>query len=81
MASNTNLLPRTFFDLWPLLLVIVGLGGLLTSDKEEWDGQPKSTLKKKTRTSSAKKSSKKSTKTKKTTKKSTKKKTTSKKKK
>jgi len=26
-----------FFNLWPLILIIVGLGGLLLSDKEQWD--------------------------------------------
>jgi len=46
LASNVGLLPRRFWDLWPLVLIVVGLGGLVTSDKEEWDGQPKSTLKK-----------------------------------
>lgn len=36
MASNMNLLPLTFYNLWPLILLIVGLGGLITSDQEEW---------------------------------------------
>jgi len=46
LASNLGLLPKKFWDLWPLILIVVGLGGLVTSDKEEWDGQPKSTLRK-----------------------------------
>lgn len=36
IASSMGLLPSSFFNLWPLLLIIAGLGGLLTSDREEW---------------------------------------------
>ncbi len=36
MASNMGLLPIMFWNLWPLILVLVGLGGLITSDQEEW---------------------------------------------
>jgi hypothetical protein len=36
MAASMGYLPAEFFNLWPLLLIIVGLGGLLTSDREEW---------------------------------------------
>lgn len=36
LGVNIGLLPRDFFNLWPLLLIIVGLGGLLLSDREEW---------------------------------------------
>lgn len=36
MASNLGYLPKAFWNLWPLILVIVGLGGLITSDREEW---------------------------------------------
>jgi hypothetical protein len=36
MASNMGYLPREFWNLWPLILVIVGLGGLITSDRDEW---------------------------------------------
>jgi len=36
IASNLGLLPRDFWNLWPLILVIVGLGGLLTADRTEW---------------------------------------------
>lgn len=43
LASNLGLLPRQFWNLWPVILIIVGLGGLLTSDNEDWDGQPRST--------------------------------------
>lgn len=37
LATNVGMLPRNFWNLWPLILIIVGLGGLLISDKEEWD--------------------------------------------
>jgi len=58
MASNMGLLPRAFWNLWPLILVVVGLGGLITSDTDEWliDSS-----KKKARKSPKKKSSKKKT--------------------
>ncbi len=36
LASNVGLLPRAFWDLWPMILIIVGLGGLLTADRTEW---------------------------------------------
>ncbi|AKM81093.1 MAG: hypothetical protein UT13_C0001G0132 [Candidatus Pacebacteria bacterium GW2011_GWF2_38_9] len=36
MASNLGYLPKAFWNLWPLILVVVGLGGLITSDREEW---------------------------------------------
>lgn len=36
MASNMGYLPSAFWNLWPIILVVVGLGGLLTSDREEW---------------------------------------------
>ncbi len=39
IASNMGLLPIMFWNLWPVVLIVVGLGGLLVSDKEEWDGQ------------------------------------------
>ncbi len=37
LASNLGYLPRAFWNLWPIILIVVGLGGLLTSDKEEWE--------------------------------------------
>lgn len=36
MASNMGFLPERFWNLWPVILVVVGLGGLLTSDRDEW---------------------------------------------
>ncbi len=41
IASNMGLLPIMFWNLWPVILIVVGLGGLLVSDKEEWDGSSK----------------------------------------
>ena len=36
LASRMQLLPIEFANLWPILLIIIGLGGLLTSDRDEW---------------------------------------------
>lgn len=36
LASNMGLLPTRFWNLWPIILIVVGLGGLLTSDRDEW---------------------------------------------
>lgn len=36
MASNMGYLPARFWNLWPVILVVVGLGGLLTSDRDQW---------------------------------------------
>jgi hypothetical protein len=40
LASNLNLLPREFLNIWPLILLIVGLGGLFTADRMEWMATP-----------------------------------------
>lgn len=40
LASNLGLLPGIFWDLWPLILITVGLGGLLISDREDWNTLP-----------------------------------------
>lgn len=47
LASNLGMLPSIFWNFWPLILIIVGLGGLLTSDREQWLYEPKKTVKKK----------------------------------
>ncbi|HPS40801.1 MAG TPA: DUF5668 domain-containing protein [Candidatus Woesebacteria bacterium] len=36
MASNMGYLPAALWNLWPLILIVVGLGGLVISDREEW---------------------------------------------
>ena len=36
MAANMGYLPMEFMPLWPLVMIIVGLGGLLTADRPEW---------------------------------------------
>jgi len=41
LFSDMGILPRDFWNLWPLILLIVGLGGLLTSDRLEWMGKTK----------------------------------------
>jgi hypothetical protein len=38
LASKLELLPSEFANLWPILLIVIGLGGLLTSDRDEWLG-------------------------------------------
>jgi hypothetical protein len=48
LASNMGYLPARFWNLWPIILIVVGLGGLLTSDREEWLDQPKKKTKRKT---------------------------------
>jgi len=58
MASNMGYLPTAFWNLWPLILVIVGLGGLITSDREEWLVQNKKVTTKKTATKKKKTSKK-----------------------
>jgi len=63
LASNLGMLPRAFWNLWPIILIVVGLGGLLTSDREEWmasETAPKKTSKQPT--TKAKKAVKKTTK-------------------
>jgi hypothetical protein len=50
LASNLGMLPKEFWNFWPLVLIVVGLGGLLTSDREEWlidTKKPKTKSKKK----------------------------------
>lgn len=56
MASNLGLLPSMFWNLWPIILLVVGLGGLITSDQDEWFSIPKKSKKK---TAKKKKSTKK----------------------
>lgn len=36
IATVMGMLPQQFLIFWLLVLIIVGLGGLLTSDREEW---------------------------------------------
>ena len=55
MASNLGYLPQAFWNLWPLILVVVGLGGLITSDREEWLTEPKKVTKKSKKPASKKK--------------------------
>lgn len=41
LATNIGILPAKFANLWPLILIIVGLGGLLTADRDKWLVDPK----------------------------------------
>lgn len=36
LTSNFKMIPTVFWNLWPIILIVVGLGGLLTADREEW---------------------------------------------
>jgi len=54
LASTLGMLPKAFWNLWPLLLIVVGLGGLLISDKEAWDGASRKTASKKRKSSKKK---------------------------
>ena len=36
LAQNLGMLPLVFMNFWPLILIVVGLGGLLTADRDEW---------------------------------------------
>lgn len=56
MASNMGYLPAKFWNLWPIILIVVGLGGLLTSDQNKWlvENKPKRRTKKTTKRRTAK---------------------------
>ena len=57
MASNMGLLPLAFWNLWPIILLVVGLGGLITADQNEWivDNKSKKTTNKKKKRAAHKK--------------------------
>lgn len=61
LSANLGIVPAEFWNLWPLLLIIVGLGGWLTSDREEWMYEKKTSVAKKSapakKSTSAKKAS------------------------
>lgn len=61
LSANLGFMPREFWNLWPLLFIIVGLGGLLTSDREEWMHESKTATRSKSKASSKKAASKKKT--------------------
>ena len=42
LASNFGYLPQDFWNLWPIILIVVGLGGLVTADRKEWMHNEKS---------------------------------------
>lgn len=45
LAAFMGYLPANLWFLWPLILIVVGLGGLILSDKEEWEIDDASTSK------------------------------------
>lgn len=55
LSANLGFVPVEFWNLWPLLLIIVGLGGWLTSDRDEWMYQKKTSSSSKKTTSKRKK--------------------------
>ncbi|MCC6711111.1 MAG: hypothetical protein IT416_02040 [Candidatus Pacebacteria bacterium] len=55
LASNMGYLPARFWNLWPIILIVVGLGGLLTSDRDEWMDQTTQKIAKKTSKKTTKK--------------------------
>lgn len=40
LASAMGYLPAEFHFFWPIVMIVVGLGGLLTSDRMEWMADP-----------------------------------------
>lgn len=58
LASQFEILPPTFWFLWPVIMIVVGLGGLLTTDRQEWLRDLKDTPKKKGKKKSSKKKKK-----------------------
>lgn len=55
LASNLGLLPLAFWNLWPIILIVVGLGGLLISDREDWNAPTPKAKRKTAKKSSTKK--------------------------
>lgn len=75
LAANMGMLPSSLWNLWPIILIVVGLGGLITADRDEWMVDPDSVTKKTRKSSSTAKAKKKSSSSsKKTTKKTSRKK-------
>jgi hypothetical protein len=42
LAANLGMLPPALWNLWPLALIIIGLGLLITSDSDDWTKRPAS---------------------------------------
>lgn len=59
LGSNLGYLPATLWNLWPIIFIVVGLGGLVTADREEWYITPKVNKKVKTTVSKTKTKNKK----------------------
>ena len=54
LAQNMGYFPAQFWNLWPLILIVVGLGGLVTSDRDAWLGPDKTSSSKHSAPKSAK---------------------------
>lgn len=61
LSSNMGIMPHSFWNLWPIILIVVGLGGLITADRDSWLCSPSSPKK---QTVAKKKVAKKTTKAK-----------------
>lgn len=58
LAANLGLLPMFLLNFWPLMMILVGLGGLVLGDKSSWDA-PKTAKKSTQSTKKVSKSKKK----------------------
>jgi hypothetical protein len=36
IAANMGYFPSEFMPLWPITMIVLGLAGLLTADRQEW---------------------------------------------
>ncbi|HQM15967.1 MAG TPA: DUF5668 domain-containing protein [Candidatus Woesebacteria bacterium] len=45
LSSNLGIMPHAFWNLWPIILIVVGLGGLITADRDGWICNPSSSKK------------------------------------
>ncbi|KUK79394.1 MAG: hypothetical protein XD95_0421 [Microgenomates bacterium 39_7] len=59
LSSNLGMLPHNFWNLWPIILIVVGLGGLITADRDEWLCETGTKSKSKKKSSKTSKKSKK----------------------
>jgi len=58
LSSNLGMLPHNLWNLWPIILIVVGLGGLVTADRDEWLCETPKKATKKTSTSKTTKKAK-----------------------
>jgi hypothetical protein len=58
IATRLGLLSEDFASLWPIVLIVVGLAGIVISDKEEWDVESAASSKKPAKRKAASKTKK-----------------------